>query len=412
VAYDPERFAAVYLSSPLPLDLGDGWALASVDGDRIRAAIDLRLTHPDGRSLLVFVERRVDGAQAFARTARLQVSYYADGAGVHDGLAARLTRAVVQRLEAAERGADPDTLDAALAVDARSATGRARTLELRVNRECNERCVFCNTPEDSDTIVEDPESILAAIHAERAAGYSEITLTGREPTLDPNLPRYVEAAREAGYAKIRVQTNGTTFAHRPTLDRLVAAGMNAAELSLHTFDRETFARLIGPPRLLDKTLAGLRHLAEVPRVTVHVTLVLTRLNLDHAPDVIARIAEAHPGVAQVTLSPMAPVGDGAAQVELIPRPAELTEPLARAFEAADRAGLGARIPSRCGAPLCVMPPGRERHNDEHGNDTGRTLEAGKRKPPQCAGCRWDARCTGLWSAALDRWGDDVVQPVG
>jgi len=411
VAYDPERFAAAYLPAPPPIDLGDGWVLASVDGDRIRAAIDLRLAHHDGRSLLVFVERRVDGAQAFARTERLQVSYYADGAGVDDALAARLTRAVVDRLEAAERDASAAELDDALSLDPHSATGRARTLELRINRECNERCVFCNTPEDSETIVEDPEAILRSIRAERTAGYSEITLTGREPTLDPSLPRYIEAARAAGYAKIRVQTNGTSFAHRPTLDRLVAAGMNAAELSLHTFDAPTFARLIGPPRLLDKTLAGLGNLAGVPAVTVHVTLVLTRLNLDHAPDVIAKIAAVHPGVAQITLSPMAPVGDGAAQLDLIPRPAELTEPLARAFEAAERAGIGARIPSRCGAPLCVMPPGRERQNDEHGNADGRTLEASKRKPPQCARCRWDARCTGLWSAALDRWGDDVVRPV-
>ena len=58
-----------------------------------------------------------------------------------------------------------------------------------------------------------------------------------------------------------------------------------------------------------------------------------------------------------------------------------------------------------------MPEGTERFNAELANAPGRVLEAGKSKPPQCARCRYDPRCTGLWSACLRAWGDDCVTPV-
>ena len=69
--------------------------------------------------------------------------------------------------------------------------------------------------------------------SERAAGYQDITFTGREPTLDPALPEYLEAARDAGYRTIRVQTNGSTFSHLPTLERLVEFDRHVLVGALH-----------------------------------------------------------------------------------------------------------------------------------------------------------------------------------
>lgn len=405
MAYDAGRFTERY-GLTLPVELGEGWRIVAIDSDRVRSALTLRLARADDE-VLAFVERR-QGAECFATTGQLALSYYTRDDTDHAAAAAAL-RALATRLTAAE--AERDVTDA-LVVDESSATGRARTLELRINRECNEECVFCNTPEDSDTILPGREAVLAAVRSERAAGYQDITFTGREPTLDPALPEYLEAARDAGYRTIRVQTNGSSFSHLPTLERLVEAGMNTAEISLHTLEPETFRSLVGAPRLLDKTLAGLEHLATMPeRVDVHLVVVLTKLNLAHAPAVIERAVTIHPHLMLITLSPMAPVGDGSARVELIPEPRTLTEPLRRAFTTARQNRVELRVPSRCGAPLCVMPAGTERFNAELDNAPGRTLEAGKSKPPQCTSCVYEPRCTGLWSACLERWGDDVVSPV-
>ncbi|MFT3768728.1 MAG: radical SAM protein [Minicystis sp.] len=407
MAYDPERFHAAYLrGAELPLPVGvPGWQITRVTSDRQRHAIDLLLSGPEEVELLVFVERLVEGASSAARTRFLQLSYYDDRRVAH-AAAGLVIRTLAAVLGAVERRIGDDAARAALH---RAAAPVLPELELRINRECNEACVFCNTPEDSDTILPGKAQILEAIETEYEKGYRKVTFTGREPTLDPSLVEYVRAARARGYERINVASNGTTYAHRPSLEALVEAGMTGTKLSLHTFDPPTFKSLIGAPRLLDKTLAGLRNLAEHPAIEVQIIIVLTALNLAQLPDLVTRIARETPGVRHLTISPMAPVGDGRGRVDLMPRLSDLAEPLRRALDIAAARGVHAEVPARCGAPLCAMPAGYERHNREIENRPGDTLEPAKNKLPVCRTCRWDDICTGVWSDYLASFDD--VRPV-
>jgi MoaA/NifB/PqqE/SkfB family radical SAM enzyme len=407
MSYDEGRFLATYLrGARLPLPFGvQGWQLVRVGSDRARLAIDLTLEGPTGTRLLVFVERRLDGTESLARTRFLQLSYYDDGA-VEGALAARLVRTLASVLEQVEQRVGDAASQAALA---RAEQPVLAELELRVNRDCNEECVFCNTPAGSETILPGRAQILAALRAERAAGQRVVTFTGREPTLDPSLPEYLEEAVALGYERRRVATNGTTLAHPPTLARLLAAGMNGAKISLHTFDASTFRSLVGAPRLLDKALEGLGRLGEHPSVEVQIVVVLTRLNLAELPALIRRLAGEYPWARQVTVSPMAPVGDGARHVELMPRLGALAGPLREAIDVATAAGMHLIVPARCGAPLCAMPAGYEAFNQDHRNVPGDNVEPGKGKLPACATCKWDSRCTGTWSAYLARHQD--LRPI-
>ena len=131
MAYDAARFTERY-GLTLPVELGEGWRLVAIDSDRVRSALTVRLERADAE-VLAFVERR-QGAECFATTGHLALSYYASDDTDH-AAAAEAMRALAKRLTAAE--AERDVTDA-LVVDESSATGRARTLELRINRECNE----------------------------------------------------------------------------------------------------------------------------------------------------------------------------------------------------------------------------------------------------------------------------------
>lgn len=407
MAYDPATFHAVYLrGGELPLPIGaTGWDVVRVGSDRQRHAIDLSLRGPSGAELLVFVERRVEGAASAAQTKHLQLSYYSER-DVDHAAAGRALRALAGVLGAIEERLGDD--------EARRALRRADApvlgdLELRINRECNEECAFCNTPADSDSILPGREQILEALVREFEGGYRRVTFTGREPTLDPSLLDYVRAAKARGYTTITVASNGTTYSHAPTLDALVAAGMNATKISLHTFEVETFRSLIGAPRLLDKTLAGLANLARHPEVSVQLIVVLTALNFRELPSLVERVAREVPHVELFTISPMAPVGDGRRRLELVPRLSELAEPLRLGLDAARAHGKRAVVPSRCGMPLCAMPPGYERYNQEIENRPGDTLEPAKRKLALCRECRFDEVCTGVWSDYLDV--HDDLRPV-
>jgi pyruvate-formate lyase-activating enzyme len=378
------------------------WTLAQVAPSALRAAVDLVVA--DGaRRITICIEPRVAGAAHLAATRALHLSYYADD-GIDHAAAATIVRALAAALAIHEAPGAPRFLPVL--------HGAGQTVvELRINRACNERCRFCNTPADSPTILPDADAVLAQIAAAARAGCRELLLTGRETTLEPRLAEFVAAARAAGIATIRVQTNGTTLHHRPLLDRLIAAGMNAVEVSLHTLDPATFEALIGPAALLDHALAGLDALATVPAVRVHLVMVATARNAAELPALIDAIAARWPAIRSITLSPVAPVGDGATALELLLPYDQLAPLLADALRRAAGHGITAIIPARCGLPPCALPADVRHHHAAVRDARGGPIEPGKHKPAACARCALDRTCGGAWTAYLQRFGDAALAPI-
>ncbi len=405
MAYDADAFVARFLGGSLPAPLADGFRAVRAQSDRVRTALDVVLQDEAGRSVTAFLERRVDGAECLTQSAGFNLSYY-PSAQLGDADSARAVRALAARIAEAE---------AELPVDASApvplAAPGARTLELRINRECNERCVFCNTPEDSETILPGAEAVLQLLEAEHVGGYGAVLLTGREPTLDPRLIEYVRRARELDYPRIRLQTNGTRLSDRSYLSELVTAGLDEVEISLHTRTPDTFVRLVGKENLLKRTLDGIRAVLDAG-LRCHLVMVVTTLNLTEIPELVTFLGTEYGGrLRHVTLSPMAPVGDGARALDLVPRLTNITRSLPEIFAAAQAAGIRIDIPSRCGMPLCTIPEPYRAQSGESANDAGRNQEAGKSKGGRCSECRFDATCTGVWTAYLERHGDGELSPV-
>ena len=409
VAYDRDAFIEDFLTADPSAHVFLGFRISRVEPDRVRQALDVELTHGDGRALVLFLERRVPGREALATTEALSVSYY-PSRGVSDAEAAQLGRAFASFLSQREKALGPEAAQRTLRLGARQGTPD-RCLELRINRECNEQCVFCNTPEDSETILPGPAAIEDALRVEQAAGHSSVLFTGREPTLEPRLLGYVQLAKSLGYSRIRVQTNGTRLADESFLRKLLDAGVTEFEISLHTLEAETFERLVGKRSLLPKTEGGIGAVLRAG-VRLHLVAVATTENLTELPKMLLSLGQRYDGrLRHLTLSPMAPVGEGAQHLDLIPRLTELSRALPGIAAAAQEAQIALEIPSRCGLPLCVTPPELRSLNLEAKNTPGLTLEADKHKPPQCSQCRFDAVCTGVWSAYLDSRGSGELVPV-
>ncbi|MCC6215604.1 MAG: radical SAM protein [Polyangiaceae bacterium] len=408
MAYDARAFERHYLGERASAATAP-YRVVGVQADRVRAAVDVVLTDAAGRRLVVFCERRVPGAECLAATTHLNVSYYAE-AGVDSAEAARVTRALAAALAAREAELSDAELAEVLTFSGREIGNPRRALELRINRECNEACAFCNTPADSETLLVDPAGVEALLRAEAATGCRAVLFTGREPTLEPRLPRYLELARSLGYEHRRVQTNGTSFASPEVVARLTAAGMNEVEVSFHTTSEETFERLVGKRHLLDRTAQGIRNVLAAG-LRCQLIVVITRWNAREVPALVGDLRRRFPGLERVVLSPVAPVGDAAARPELWPPLGELGEVTSAALRAARAAGLAAHVPSRCGLPLCLLEPDVRDASDELENAPGETVEAGKAYAPACARCAERGRCTGVWAAYLAELGDTALRPL-
>ena len=77
---------------------------------------------------------------------------------------------------------------------------------------CNLRCPYCHNPAlvlpEPSNAPGMPESEVFAILEQRNGKLDGICITGGEPTLQPELPGFLEKLRELGYA-IKLDTNGT-----------------------------------------------------------------------------------------------------------------------------------------------------------------------------------------------------------
>ena len=414
---DLDAFRRHYLSSlALPLPLEGGWRATGIREDRIRWAIDFDLVDGEGHQVLVYVERKLAGRRSLAATAHIAVSYYEPVVKVDEGNLATSVRDLVGRMARVEAALDARALDEIFtttsvgAADERS----AHPVELRINRDCNEDCLFCNTPADSNAILEGREQVLAEMLKLFQLGHRIVTFTGREPTLDPNLEDYIRRAKALGYAEVRLQTNGTAFSSIVVCRRLAEAGLDRVQVSLHTFREPTFKVLVGAPRLLEKTLQGLRNMLSTPALQVEVLCVVTALNVGELETFTRTLCREYATLGRglnLVLSPMAPQGAGEKRPELLARLGELSEHVGGALAIARDAGVQAQIPHRCGMPLCVTPREFRAQNLSYYAASGDNVEGSKRRAEKCGGCAFQDRCVGVWKHYLDRFGDDELRPL-
>ena len=77
---------------------------------------------------------------------------------------------------------------------------------------CNLRCPYCHNPglvlPDQINAPGMPEADVVSILGQRKGKLDGVCITGGEPTLQPELPGFLEKLRELGYA-IKLDTNGT-----------------------------------------------------------------------------------------------------------------------------------------------------------------------------------------------------------
>jgi pyruvate formate lyase activating enzyme len=89
---------------------------------------------------------------------------------------------------------------------------------------CNFRCPYCHNPELVDPVQYGPvlpEEEVISFLEKRRGKLDAVTMTGGEPTLQPDLDRFLQEIKKMGYL-IKLDTNGSM---PDTLERLIHAGL-------------------------------------------------------------------------------------------------------------------------------------------------------------------------------------------
>lgn len=171
--------------------------------------------------------------------------------------------------------------------------------EIFVGSRCNLQCRDCSV-RGSGLASRSKAEILAAMGA-CAEPREGVSFSGGEPLLRSDLFAVVEAARQRGFPRIRVRTNGTLLADGRFLHQVLGAGCHHFEIKLFAADPRIHDGMTGASGSLERTWAGLESLrrAAIPRRAEQqpyfgILIPLRVDNLPHLPETVLALAALRP----------------------------------------------------------------------------------------------------------------------
>jgi len=318
-------------------------------------------------------------------------------------------------------------------------------VHILTGKVCNNNCIFCMEEDREGRIVTNSATTDETVRwiLERNRGCEEVCFTSGEPTTEPHLPKWTRWAREHGVRRISVMTNGRALSYERYAKLLVAAGMNRFYVSIHGHTAKLHEGLTRTPESFAQTVAGIDMVRRFKPygVELHTSTVVTKRNLPHMAE-IYRFLRGH-GIDQVVFNVMQANGRANTYFEQIfPRYSEIAA-TAAAFLAEQGRVEREVMAFLVDIPLCTTealpdfnrgyveayahyePPectdllSDQQRRDRQGGQDGQLVQikrsdlddAERHKRAECAECKYDRVCEGVWGNYLRRYGWDELEPV-
>ncbi len=293
-----------------------------------------------------------------------------------------------------------------------------KNIELILTNRCNNKCVFCHSPLAADPMDFSAQTCRKLLQWGRKTGATGVYFGGGEPTVMSHLADLASYARESGYERIRLLTNGVRLADSQYADSLIQAGMNEFEIALKGHNAETHDALTQTPGSFEKAGRAVTALARKD-VLVVLTILITARNYRFLTDMVLRFARRGVKKFSFWLISLHDT-DRKAHVSLLPSLTDIVPFVVNSFEEGNRLGLEM---DSCHIPACFLPA---RHRSHVLNARGLALlvisknsrfmlEAspyeGGVKLPECLKCKEEPECLGLRSDYIETFGGAEVCPI-
>jgi MoaA/NifB/PqqE/SkfB family radical SAM enzyme len=282
---------------------------------------------------------------------------------------------------------------------------------IRVGFRCNQDCGICW--QDRDWGRFGAEQTLRWIEDFGAAGVRSLIISGGEPTLDPDLERYIRRAHEVGISQVTLETNAIQFHKAGYVERIRDAGIHAAFVSLHSGDPEVSDAITRAPGTHARTVKGVLALL-AGGVDVKFNAVMTQEGLDHLaglPDFIHSTFGAYRAhVLGLMLSYPAESYDPSLAPTIIPEPTQLRAVLRETIARAVALGVPLNgLDSPCGAQLCAFDADPRFASPR---PIPEVVDFRNIYLPACDTCAVKRACFGLRDTDVKLYGEACVAPLG
>ncbi len=117
--------------------------------------------------------------------------------------------------------------------------------------------------------------------------YKEIIFCGGEPTIFPHLGTLIRRAKDTGFNKIFLETNGRMFAYEPYARKILQSGVTDISVLLPAANPASYAAICGPPEGFQQLSEGLRNIKAFNKdIYCRGYIPVIRNNLSEVADVI------------------------------------------------------------------------------------------------------------------------------
>ncbi len=267
---------------------------------------------------------------------------------------------------------------------------------IRVTNLCNEKCLFCNFPDDCRvlSLLEVKEEI------DKGLKDCQVTFTGGEPTIYPYLKETISYAKEKGFKNIEIQSNCLLLADLKKAKELQSLGLTGVFVTIHSKQKEIFEKITQISGSFEKVLQGITNLISLG-VKVKINIVINSLNFKNLLSLTNFIYNKFPQIASIDYSFVVPVANVLQRSFLLPKISEVVPYLKKAYKFCEKNKIKFSNPG-CGIPLCFIP-GYESISLEY-NLLKKQMECGtiaenrseKIKFKKCKTCEFDKFCLGYW----------------
>jgi MoaA/NifB/PqqE/SkfB family radical SAM enzyme len=290
-----------------------------------------------------------------------------------------------------------------------------RKIELVLWFKCNCRCMFCVL--DRRTAAQSMSTARAVreLALARRSGAAAVDFGGGEPTLRPDLPELVRAAKLLGYADIGVKTNGLRLCYPEYAAKLLQAGARRLSIPVWGAGPEEHDALCRTTGAFDMMEMGVKNVLDAGG-EVECDVLLTTGTAPRLSEILSRFSKI--GARRFQLWLFCLFGSAGHHAELLPRLSAAGRAAAAAARRFPRLAISTtHIPpcflgrqARLYAPiseqgLVIVTPGGSFAAESS------PFEAGT-KPLRCRGCRAYGRCAGVRPEYLERFSSRELAPIG
>jgi len=292
---------------------------------------------------------------------------------------------------------------------------RAQNVMLKVIRPtivCNQLCPFCSANETSENSFKSVKKTKQKIARWFRLGARHLSFSGGEPTLVKELPDYMRLAKQLGYQKIELVSNGTKTSIPKHAKKLTDAGLDVAFISLHADNEELSAQCTGCENDWVKTVSSLHNFQDLG-IQVEINHVVSRFNYQNLPKFVTWFHNEFGSSIHVSFAFVSPLYRAKDNLWLIPRYSEVMPYMKEAMDKLRAWDHPFVVLARAGVPWCQLRGGYQQYSDLTviANEAHSEDDYKKEKGPNCTDCAIFDLCQGVFLEYGELHGFDELVPL-